>query len=375
MLPLEEKQNYVRRLFKLLVLCFTFLGTTSFAGGLTGLDANLTVSLKSYECSNPAKTIDGSGYPFAYKGKTYILTSDHVVFQSHSNRYCFQVTTTNGYKYSAKFVASEWGKGLAILKPDNFPPQKIVDIRHWESTFPKPELKIFSVGYTNRTLKILQKNHYSISFNNSDRNIFAAVDNIILANINLSEPGMSGGPVFSEEHRHFIGIMTHQLYNWFTDSSGIEQPDLHTTILPLSEIRPWVIDTLDDIENFVPNFVADPKSAHPGRESILVAGLSFSASSHNLDDLVSKCGMSKLRTYPGNRLDRRFHFQSSSEPSQMFLPQMFLSQMAPSSGGDPVGISTISHSQRHFIKLKVELDRTNTKTKWFLPESNWWIVY
>lgn len=175
-----------------------------------------------------SSSLEGSGIPFRWNGKVYVLTSEHVVFPTNDG---VTHTAINSENVGAEmeFVDSSWDRGLALLAVkrdyavgDYF---HALNIDNLECLF--PEHTVTAYGFPAGSDVVVAKAEGKLlGLLEPGRVLFGQAVQTV-KNI-LAEFGMSGGPAYSG--RCILGMVSHVE----------ESTDEKTYFVPIADAIQWI---------------------------------------------------------------------------------------------------------------------------------------
>lgn len=187
-----------------LAIFFAFISGNALAFEIK----DFVVKTRSQMCSDPIQKLSGSGLVFNKAGQTYVITSEHVILQELSEVCHFASNETLG-ELKLELIHSRWDLGLALLKVS----AKVLQAPELEELFSQKasiENRIRVLGYpvSENSLRIDQNG--KILTLESKRHIFERLDNVIEISGVHVEYGMSGGALFDQSTRKYLGLISHQ---------------------------------------------------------------------------------------------------------------------------------------------------------------------
>ncbi len=230
------------------------------------LSANMpsveVVKVFSYPCNFASAEFAGSGTLFSYRGKTYVLTSEHVVLHGNKN-ICHSIEIANGKHYSVKLVLADWGYGAALLETqENVPGTQ--DMASFFDFSAIEQARVLAVGYPRRTNNLIQDEGYILSIS-SERPAIPLLKNLVEVKGAHVEFGMSGGALLSKESGQYLGLITHQALE--SSPEGATSPSAiskgkavsdHFFVISANAIAAWVHSVLAS-PNSKATFVRSPQ--------------------------------------------------------------------------------------------------------------------
>lgn len=198
------------------------------------------VKVESFLKKDSENKLEGSGFLF-YSGGWKVLTSEHVVLPGNDPVY-HRITTGEGYVMEAKWLKSDWEKGLALLAIEKKHPNISIDyypdlenMRSYAGYYRSggPDVRLAQLprawGIPAGTIKPrrTQGRHVKIL---EEGEVLTRQRVLVLEGLDV-EFGMSGGPAFYEQyHSPFLGVVTHITYD--------ENPQ--TFIIPADDVFNWL---------------------------------------------------------------------------------------------------------------------------------------
>lgn len=171
---------------------------------------NAVVKVTSNILGN-SNVFKGSGLLFRHEGKTFVLTSDHVLF--HVGSFVgehYAIRKTPELKAKASFVVSEWGNGLGLLevKTDEVP-EALPDLLALKTSGPLAKgTPVDLYGYPWESTE-LTTDRGAVRDPASSQRFFVLQPRLVEIEDTVGEFGMSGGPVFTSKGE-FAGVLSHQ---------------------------------------------------------------------------------------------------------------------------------------------------------------------
>lgn len=202
-----------------------------------------TVKVTSGSCLGAILRLEGSGTLFSYKGRSYVLTSEHAVLHSNSGICHAVYNPESGLREPVRLIAADWSIGAALLElPESFRAIAALTLetglRFGSDLYDKDsdlgyQFHRAVFGYPVNSTAVMQYH-----FTNSDMDSQFATGKAPsqfhpMAHVHLShdvhtEFGMSGGPEFSIYG--FTGMLSAMMSDWRSDTGTnaivIERRDL-----------------------------------------------------------------------------------------------------------------------------------------------------
>lgn len=312
-----------------------------------------TIKVSSGPCGFPS-VMEGSGMVFSNAGKTYVLTSEHVLFHSNE-KYCHEVKA-NGEKLSLRLAHAEWGNGLALLETS-----RSIDAPKWEtlrksiSAIPGERTQAIGYPYHEEFLVQNQWGTELLQVGPNPRKLFPLVPHLIELVHAHGEFGMSGGPAVSESGV-WRGMLSHQVLRLLPgkksvigemtgDSSVI---DNHLLIIPAETIVKWVDEYFKLPDQVLPFFRRDPRSQVTPKPVILTQGLRWET--EKTPEAVS----------------------SAANPLQPSASNIGLLPSVTHGGADGAGVGGYD-VQAEGVGIRVSLDVNGPATRWYLESRRKWM--
>ena len=251
------------------------------------------VKVTSGLCSASKMKFKGSGFLFNDAGKSYVLTSEHVVLHGNA-KYCHKVWNSSVGTYEASLRLAEYGNGLALLELT----QVVADAQELNALTPSgisegATLRVagFPHGGDTAGEDLVFENKGTVKVAQSQRKLIPTVPWVVLVHGALGEFGMSGGPVFDEQG-NFAAILSHQYIQLVPGgksiiaefAEGVKILENHLLVIPGSIAIDWVKTVLKAGDAASAFFVRDPKAQLSGKELVLSSGLRFEAMAKDDDD-------------------------------------------------------------------------------------------
>jgi hypothetical protein len=188
-----------------LIFCFLF-SVSTFAA-----DIGFLVKTTSGPCRSINNQMKGSGSIFNYNGATYLLTSEHVVYHSTSEKFCHKISNNDISDERAQLLFADWGSGIALLKLNLPPSEKYLSFP--EDFVETPNLDIKIGGSPFSEPKQIVINNGIIQNMKSERMPSAVLKYALEISGTNGEFGMSGGAVFEGDDTHLVyrGLLSHQV--------------------------------------------------------------------------------------------------------------------------------------------------------------------
>jgi hypothetical protein len=248
------------------------MATSAYASPLDGA-RDWVVKIES-------NSFKGSGTLISVDGKSYVLTSEHVVVQGSGPKYNQSVWNEKIGKHSAKLVSADVGTGLALLEiPDLVPGRDFPALSSFESSGYSHGTRVSAFGYPLRATSVVDSNLGEIADPSSDRGSLPEISRMIELSGTHAEYGMSGGPVFDSATGMIVGVLTEQFVQIIPGSpSEIAEFGPGTTsiqneiiAIPARDAQAWVKAAIQP--GFKPWMVRDPVAQQDGRVVLLGFGI------------------------------------------------------------------------------------------------------
>ncbi len=205
-----------------------------------------TVKIKSV-ASQGIREYRGSGFLFQNANKVYCLTSDHVLWHSNTG-FVHWIENENFSGISASYLLSDWGRGLALLAVPNLSPSPDYPKLEELEPDPKVEGRVRVHGFPFASDELRTAGGLVVD-PAKKLGLFFQQESLILLGASYGEYGMSGGPVFSKDTGHYLGLLSHQSLLPGTD------PATDLLLIPGSTVVAWLKSYLSG-DNFVPVYFA-----------------------------------------------------------------------------------------------------------------------
>lgn len=188
-----------------------FIFCISFNLNAFAKDIQFAVKVSSGPCGSINSQMKGSGSLFTYKGETYVLTSEHVVYHSTQEKFCHSVSNSFINDQKATLLFADWGLGIALLKISLPPSSEFLSFPQDFIPSQNPAIKIAGSPYSDKN-GIIFTNGQIIN-EEGTRLPTAMLKYSLEIDGAHGEFGMSGGPIFEETDNKaiFRGILSHQV--------------------------------------------------------------------------------------------------------------------------------------------------------------------
>jgi len=157
--------------------------------------------IASYPCASPQQAKFGSAVLFEREGKTYALTSDHVLYHGDV---CHRVYDDRSAV--AKLVAVNLGYGLGLLELERKVGEPLTYASLAETPASEDFATICGVPFNSETVQC--DAHAQILSQKSDRTILPLIKEVMEVN-GHNEFGMSGGGIF-DARGNLLAVLSHQ---------------------------------------------------------------------------------------------------------------------------------------------------------------------
>lgn len=177
--------------------------------GHAGLMENALVKMTS---SSKAHTFNGSGLGFRVGNRAFIVTSDHVVL--HENTRVENRILSGEHALSATLVASDFGRGLALLEissdpmPDDISWPGLESLRAASPAIGDP---VTMIGFPAMSDSFIRDPRARIKAPAAASSIFLEIPALVEIENGHGEFGMSGG-VAASAKGELTGILSHQVF-------------------------------------------------------------------------------------------------------------------------------------------------------------------
>lgn len=233
-------------IFSLLIVCNAFAAIS--------IEESI-VKTRSSRCTG-GSALRGSGTLFWQNGKAYVLSSDHVIL--HGNKdFCHFVNIPKlKREFKAKFLASEWGLGLALLSVDELN-QPLAGLQWADLKFNEelePGRHVVSYGFPSTTEELSIDYDGSIASTQIEKPFYVLLRKMVHVTGANGEFGMSGGACFENTGAkpRFVGVLSHQKL----DPSGTSN---ELFIIPAKVAVNWLERYFNSPENFKIYFFEHPE--------------------------------------------------------------------------------------------------------------------
>ena len=235
-------------IFKVAFVCLYF-----FTGAFVALGGERpVVKIQSSRCDEEV-VYKGSGLLFQNTGKTYVLTSDHVLLHGKKG-FCQTIWNSELDEQKAVFLVADWGKGLALLEVPGLTPKS-----SWPSLTQLTEVvplqngdPVEVTGFPFGSEKLLKDRNGRVLDLKSQKHLFVELDDLIEIQGAHGEFGMSGAPVFSQDSQ-FAGVLSHQGL-----IPGSAKLNGNLLAIPAVAVSAWLKRYFNDPEHFALTFFEDP---------------------------------------------------------------------------------------------------------------------
>ena len=246
---------------------------------LAVVDVSSIVKTSSGLCGDSDHLFHGSGLAFTDSGKSFVLTSEHVLLHGN-DRYCHWVWNARLGKISARLRAVEYGNGLALLELE----KPIDALPSLSGLSPRDGLEgesIDVIGFAFSQEELISKNSGRVLVAQSTRALIPMVPKMTETIDAHGEYGMSGGPVFSDKGE-FVGVLSHQYVRLIpgqkakvSEFSKDSLSENHLLVIPAAIVLPWVRQAVSASAPLPSYLVRDPEMQLKGREVVVSSGLRF----------------------------------------------------------------------------------------------------
>jgi hypothetical protein len=271
---------------------FCGLSVAANASNVVLKEESSVVKMYSGRCGSTEAT--GSGVLFRKESRLFVLTSEHIIFNSSTEPGCHDaVLESNHRKVPLTLLRKDWASGLALLEVDE--PKgdwleagqdflSLIQRRVIVVTDPNGEAAVKAVGYPKKTKNQVDPGG-KVLMTLSDRGILLSVREMIEVWNLWAEPGMSGGALFAGETGIFLGILSHltlkRMGGMSSYVSVIEDEESvdHLFVIPDDFALNWMVETLNQLDShtLVKPIVTFYKKKQKKQtvESICFGGLEF----------------------------------------------------------------------------------------------------
>ena len=176
--------------------------------------SSMVVKITSELCNLPTSRHQGSGFLFQNGGKSYVLTSDHVILHSNKN-VCHSIWNTVIGNQKATFRFSDWGEGFALLEVPQLTPQTgWEDLTQYWSINPSDIRSVAVAGFPHSSKTLIASSSNRVDKYGPELFYSSGDRSLRIHDIHV-EFGMSGGPIFGTGFYNngaggFVGIATHE---------------------------------------------------------------------------------------------------------------------------------------------------------------------
>lgn len=172
--------------------------------------ADSVVKIRSYYKSAALQPRVGSGLLIKFKGKRFVLTSDHIVYHGEKS-FTHEVLDSEGHAGKLKFLLSDAGKGFALLSfvehEEDF---LFFDFDNALRDVASDDEEISLMGFPADSDGLLVDSKAIIQSTRFPSALFVELETLIKVKSGHGEFGMSGGAAFSKKGT-YRGILSHQI--------------------------------------------------------------------------------------------------------------------------------------------------------------------
>lgn len=188
-----------------------FIFSISFNINAFANDIQFAVKVSSGPCGSVNSQMKGSGSLFTYRGETYVLTSEHVVYHSAQEKFCHSVSNSFINEQKATLLFADWGLGIALLKISLPPRAEFLSFPQDFIPSRNPTVKIAGSPYNDKNGILFTDGQ--IVNDDGTRLPTAILNSSLEIDGAHGEFGMSGGPIFEETENKaiFRGLLSHQV--------------------------------------------------------------------------------------------------------------------------------------------------------------------
>jgi hypothetical protein len=259
-----------------------FLTLCCFSWGAINPEKSVVKVTSQY---GPNKEIsnNGSGLLFQNQGKTWVLTSEHVVwhtYQNVENRVYLFSEKPSSYKAELKTV--DWAVGIALLEVLNYAGAALPTLDDFKKGLPEKGDQLYVSGFRSSGVDLILDPNGNALLPEGHEHLFPDIKTVIQIKGALADEGMSGGPVFSMDRNEIVGILSHRYLELVHDNnspvSDYKRGSRLETLpicIPSPFLYKWLQKYFSDPRAFKPSFVRDIESQQAKEESILSGGLKF----------------------------------------------------------------------------------------------------
>lgn len=190
----------------------------------------------------------GSGLLFSRDGKRYVLTSDHVV--AHSNGIFGSHTAASsvtGEQLRLKFLASEWGNGLALMLVENDSAAKdavpYTDL--FQDSTPQVGERASFYGYPFESDDLTEETFGKVLSLSMKMPYYVFSKDLVELEAAVGEFGMSGGAAFTQKDQ-FLGVVAYQRI--------LQENANRVYLVPRSIVLPWLEHYFKVTDKYIPYF-------------------------------------------------------------------------------------------------------------------------
>jgi hypothetical protein len=207
----------------------------------------------------------GTCLVFRYQQDVYCLSSYHVAYSALREGYEHWVNFTNGDRAALEWFASDWGRGVILLRLVD-PPRR--EYLPWENipwgkreADPKGEA-VTALGFPLNSFSLNEATGERLEDSGLEISLFVYIDSLVRVADLASELGFSGGALI-DEGGTYIGLLSHQM-----NFDG----QLLTVAIPAFEARDWAKRHLETQQNRS-FFYVEPEELEASRYSLYIRNL------------------------------------------------------------------------------------------------------
>lgn len=200
----------------------------------------------------------GSGLGFRHGGRSYVVTSDHVILHDvdERGRNRHRVLTSSGAELECEFIMADYGRGLGLLRVNaadeaalTAPWPEFAEIKPVEVA---RAARVAMMGYPAMATGLVRDTSGAVSDPHLSSELFIQVEHLVEIRNGHAEFGMSGGVVAALDADPdggaggFVGTISHQIYS--EGSVAVSARASQNTILaiPASQVLAWLASYFAD---------------------------------------------------------------------------------------------------------------------------------
>jgi hypothetical protein len=172
----------------------------------------------------------GTCLVFQYQDSVYCLSSYHVAYSAWSSEFEHFVSfSQNGGKASLEWMASDWSRGMILLRLKDPPKRNYLDWSEISWAENDTSKNVLALGYPLGSDALNEAYGTRVESGLVKIPLFVFIDKFVVIEDLASEVGFSGGALLNEAGE-YLGLLSHQLY--FEDK-------FITIAIPPNEVFDW----------------------------------------------------------------------------------------------------------------------------------------